>query len=58
MWAPADLFTPFLNTFLFPLKRGVTYFYEHPMVLAATVLAIGLLIAIVTLIGNRRARRT
>ena len=58
MWAPADLFTPFLSTVLFPLKEGMTYLYEHPMVLAASVVAAGLLIALATLVGNRLANKT
>lgn len=58
MWAPADLFTPVLSIFLFPLKQGVTYFYEHPVVLALALIAVAMLITAVTLLQNRRARRT
>lgn len=57
MWAPADLFGPLLNIFLFPLKEGVSYFYEHLMVLALVVLAAAALIAVVTIVGDRRASR-
>lgn len=58
MWAPADLFSPVLNIFLLPMKRTVSYFYEHLMVLALVVLAAAALIAAVTVLGGRRARRS
>ena len=53
MWAPADLFSPVLNIVLLPTKRMVSYFYEHPMVLALVVLAVA-----VTILGGRRASRS
>lgn len=57
MWAPADLFSPALNIFLHPMKRVVSYFYEHLMVLALTLLCVAALIALVTMVVDRRARR-
>lgn len=58
MWSPADLFTPALGIFLFPLKEMVSYFYQHLAVLAATLIAVAVLITAVTLLQNRLARRT
>ena len=58
MWSPADLFTPALGIFLFPIKGMVSYFYQHLGVLGLTLVGIALLIAAVTLVQNRRARRT
>ncbi len=58
MWAPADLFSPALNLFLLPLKRTVSYFYEHLVVLALVVLAVAALITVVAILGDRRARRS
>ena len=58
MWAPADLFSPVLNIVLLPTKRMVSYFYEHPMVLALVVLAVAALITAVTILGGRRASRS
>ena len=62
MWAPADLFTPALGIVLFPIKEGVSYFYEHLAVLALTLIAVAALITAVTLLrnrlGNRRTRGT
>ena len=57
MWAPADLFSPVLNIFLLPMKRTVSYFYEHLMVLALALLCIATLIALATVLGSRRADR-
>ena len=56
MWAPADLFNPVLNIFLSPLKRMVSYFYEHLMVLALALIAIAALIALATWVAGRRGR--
>lgn len=58
MWAPADLFSPVLNIFLLPPKRMMSYFYEHPMVLALVLLAVAALITAVTILGDRRASRS
>ena len=58
MWSPADLFSHGLDIFLSPVKRTVSYFYEHWVVLALTVLAVAVLIAVVTVLRNRRAGRT
>lgn len=58
MWAPADLFSHALSIFLFPLKEGASYFYQHLAVLAAALVAVALLITAVTLLQNRRARGT
>ena len=49
MWAPADLFNPFTNSLSLPLRRGITYFAEHPMVLLAAVILIGVMITVVEL---------
>ena len=58
MWAPADLFSHVLNIFLMPLKDLASYFYQHLMMLALALLCIAALITILTMIGNRRARRS
>lgn len=56
MWSPADLFGPGLNAVLFDVKNVTSYFYQHLMVLAGAIVAAAALIALVTLLGNRRAR--
>ena len=57
MWAPADLFSPALNVFLLPMKRTVSYFSEHLMVLALVLLGVAVLITLLTMLGDRRASR-
>ena len=58
MWAPADLFSHALDIFLLPLKWLVSYFYQNLPVLVLALIGIALLITIVTVTGNRRARRS
>ncbi|MGI3898889.1 MAG: hypothetical protein ACRYGP_26755 [Janthinobacterium lividum] len=47
MWAPADLFRQPLSMLLGPLKHGITYLYEHTLVLVLLFVAIAAIIAIV-----------
>ncbi len=47
MWAPADLFTRPLSMLLWPLKHGITYLYEHTLVLVLLLAAIAAVIAFV-----------
>ena len=54
MWAPADLFTPAVSAVLLPLKGGITFFYENPVALAATMLLLAALVAVATLLAGRR----
>ena len=54
MWAPADLFTPATNVVVLSLKRVVTYFAEHLLVLLLAIVAVAALIAVTGSLANRR----
>ena len=47
MWAPADLFSAPVNMMTLPMRRGLTFFYERPIAVAALFLAFASAIAIV-----------
>ena len=47
MWAPADLFNRPLSMALGPLKHGISYLYEHTLVLVLLLVVIAAIIALV-----------
>lgn len=55
MWAPADLFTHPFSILTLPLRRLLTYLYEHPLALGLLLaVAAGLIVAAETLASRRK----
>ena len=58
MWAPADLFTPGLSAVTLSMERVVSYLSEHLLVLMAVIVGLAALITVVTMVTDRRERRS
>lgn len=52
MWAPADMFTGPVNMVTMSLKRGVTYFYEQPLMLVLVLVLVAGVIAVLETVNG------
>lgn len=51
-WAPADMFTGPVSMITMPLRRSVTYFSEHTLVLALVFVVVAAVIALVEAVNG------